>query len=204
MIWEQEHRPNGVTTSKSRDDEIYLGLVDEYWRNVWSYIYAVVGDHAAASDLTQDAFLRVYLHMDSLRHSDGIRSWIFRIAKNVCIDYYRSARMRRVLPVEPQRLTSLAGVMTETPEDTFVRVQQQEEVNNAILMLKRTYREVIILRLKEELEFKEIAKILGQREVTVRARYRRALTKLRNIYEQRELAQKGDDLPHGLGNPTEA
>jgi RNA polymerase sigma-70 factor (ECF subfamily) len=193
-----------VLKSESDRDELLLDVIRKHWSGVWSYIFAIVDDRGVASDLTQDVFLRVYIHMDEIRDSSSRRAWIFRIAKNLSIDYHRSARMRRVLPIEPHQLIKLTGLETQSSEAEFMQVQQREHLENAIALLKPSYREVVLLRLREEMEFKEIAAILDIRPVAARARYRRAVAKLRRIYQERENAEKGDGDLSGLGRPTGA
>lgn len=129
-------------------------------------------------DLTQDVFVRAYTNLDQFRNESSYKTWLFSIARNRCKDFQKSALFRRVVPVDIHRTQVFASEYMSA-EDEAVRSIERNEWWKAILTLKKPYREVVILHLREDMTFAEIATVLGIPEVTARVRYRRALQQLR-------------------------
>lgn len=129
-------------------------------------------------DLTQDVFVRAYTNLDQFRNESSYKTWLFSIARNRCKDFQKSAFFRRVVLVDIHRTQALAPEHMSA-EDEAVRTIESNELWKAILTLKKPYREVVILHMREDMTFAQIANVLGIPEVTARVRYRRALQQLR-------------------------
>src|SRR5262245_9993688 len=74
---------------KRRDADAFVGLLDRYRRRIASFLFRSVGDPQVAEDLAQDVFARVYLRSRSYDDGFPFSLWLFRIARNLVIDYLR-------------------------------------------------------------------------------------------------------------------
>ncbi|WP_081841583.1 sigma-70 family RNA polymerase sigma factor [Alicyclobacillus macrosporangiidus] len=152
----------------------------ESWDGIWGYIYAVTKDPHTTDDLAQDVFVRAYTHWDQFRGESSRKTWLFKIARNICRDHQRSAFFRRVIPMDAMKLHNVSSAHARSSEDEAMQVFENHALWEAIFRLRKIYREVILLHIREDLTFKEIASILNVSESTVRSRYRRALEQLQD------------------------
>lgn len=125
-------------------------------------------DAQLAEDAVQDTFLRAWRAAGSFRGESSARTWLTRIAINVCKGYLRSPWKRRRAPAE--ELASLATPPPPARDDTLPR---------AVMGLSRPYREVILLHYYQQLKAREIAQLLHIPISTVTVRLSRARQQLR-------------------------
>ena len=123
-----------------------------------------------AEDLAQDVYLKAFQKIGSLRDSGLMREWLFRIAKNTCLDHKRKKILSRVF-----KLQSGSGSEEEkTPETEVAHREQLLILKKAINKLNKKHREVFVLREYGHLTYREIADTLGIKEGTVMSRLNRA------------------------------
>jgi RNA polymerase sigma-70 factor (ECF subfamily) len=177
-------------------------LLRRYERSLFTYIRRSVSDHEVAADLLQEAFTRVIQHGHTWNGSAKVSTWIFSIARNLCIDHAR--RMRR----RPQ--TSLDGSKADADDDVPLidripvrrpdadaeadGATMRERITRAIEALPEEQREVFLLRQLQNMAFSEIAAVVGASENTVKSRMRYALEKL-----QSDLADYEEQTRAGVG-----
>lgn len=149
--------------------------MEQHGDAVWTFVYASVRQSDLADDLTQDVFLRAFTGAASFRGESSARTWLLAIALNAIKDHARSAFSRRV------RVTENVESYTDSIAGTGSSDGQLSELDiwQAVLQLKPAFRDVLLLRLREELSFTEIAAITGDSEGSLRVRYQRALKSLR-------------------------
>ena len=158
-------------------------LFASYQNKMRRYILSMVHDSAEADDLTQDVFLQVHRKLGSVRETDAVVSWLYRIATHLCYDRFRkSSREPRT-----DRL-DVGGSVEGSPRGDIAnqlslgRVLEQTEmsacVRNYIEDLSTEYQQVILLHDLEELSNPQIAEMLGASLDTVKIRLHRARRKL--------------------------
>lgn len=131
----------------------------------------IVGGGADGDDLAQDTFLRVLRHRATFRGDARFKTWIYRIARNVCLEQIaRGARERKL--AERWGMETPAHTSPESVPDT-------DMLALAMQSLTPEQREVLVLCRFQELPFSEIAEILGCTPVAARVRAHRALVELR-------------------------
>lgn len=155
-------------------------LMSHYGDDLWTYAFSLVRNRATADDLIQEVFLRCWLYRSQFRAESSVKTWLFAITKNVCRDYFRSAYRRRVQLVPNEDLASM-GQPSQYHSDGDM---MQLDIWNAVMKLGASYREVLVLRLREDLSFADISKVTGITEGVLRIRYQRALRKLRTRLEE--------------------
>lgn len=148
-------------------------IVRTYGNAVLRMCFLYLKDTHLAEDASQETFLKVYRSYAQFDGSAGEKTWIMRIAINVCKDYLRSAWNHRVNVVEA--LNDIP-VMQEYPheDDTLLR---------EIMRLKPKYKEVILLFYYQDMKICEIARILDAPESTVSVRLKRARDQLKKRLE---------------------
>lgn len=158
-----------------RDQEAFGELYDRHVVRVYRHIYYMVGNAAEAEDLTAQTFLRAWEAIDRYQvRGAPFVSWLLRIAHNLGVSFLRSRR-------ESSQLHD--GIVDEKPridpESSYVQTAEEELVREAILRLRDEQRQVIILRFIEDLDYKEVAEIIGKSVAAIRVIQHRALNSLR-------------------------
>lgn len=153
-------------------------LMREYGNDVLRTAYSYVNDRDAAEDLFQETFIKAYYNLDKFRGDCSIKTWLTRIAINVCKDYLKSAYQRHVVP------------MMEFEEDAIVSDSDYEEVENfdrnehikeAVMSLPEVYREAIMCVYYNDMSVAETAEQLNVSQGTVKSRLARAREKLKEL-----------------------
>lgn len=157
-----------------------------YGQDVWNFVYCMTRKWELADDITQEVFLKAYRHMHSFRREASVKTWLLTIARNTVRDYMKSAFMRRVTLVDwVQNRETHPSAEDESFEQMAVsRIWKQ------VLELPVKYREVLILFAHYQLSMKEIARLLGTREGTVKSRLHQARLKVLQIKERDEDEEK--------------
>ncbi|GEL77620.1 RNA polymerase sigma factor [Tenuibacillus multivorans] len=145
-----------------------------YSQDLFQYIFYLIRDHDQAKDLLQDTFLKAYNKHDSF-NQENTKGWLFRIARNVTIDYVRKHH-----PVSYLMDTLPANQNSDnTPEKHLALSESEQELYYALGQLKRSYRDVIVLRKIKDFTVSETAEILGWKEQKVRVTLSRAIQALK-------------------------
>lgn len=126
------------------------------------------GDRAAAEDVTQQVFLKIFNKIGDFRAAAELTTWIYRVTINACIDERR--KTRRFFSLE-----SLFGEFRakKTPDERFERHEIADEVQKAIGELKEKFRLPILLKYSEGLSYEEIARVLDCSVGTISSRLNR-------------------------------
>ena len=155
-------------------------VYDAHFHQIRTFILKMVGDEWIADDLSQETFIRVRKKLDGLRDFSKLKSWIFRIARNLCLDYFRS-RVNKNTDLQ---------ISDAMPGDNQSNVQMKLEQNqmsscvvDKIDLLPETLKEVLVLSEIEELNHQEIADILNINVGNVKVRLHRARRTMKEILQ---------------------
>ena len=181
-----------VERAKRYEPQALAKLCELYYRDVYSYIYYRVSSVEDAEDLTNDVFLRMVESIRSCRSSEekSFLAWLFRIASNCVVDYYRRRAIRNHLPLDEVHLPPHDG-----PEDFVETELTNERLQLALLSLTDEQQQVIILKFVEGLSNAETAKILGKSEGAIKSLQQRALASLWRILTK-TLSGKHEESGH--------
>lgn len=175
---------NLISFSQNGDRDAFACLYETNLARIHRYIYFRVFDHEMADDITSLVFLKVWENLGSF-HGGQIpfANWLYRIAHNTIIDYYRTQKKVVALDdVDPLRLSYSDGVDEKIDINTL-----SHKLVDALEELTYTQREVLILRFIWGLTTKEIASRVHKRQGAVRALQMRGLRRL----AQHPAIQKG-------------
>ena len=167
------------------DKAAFGALYDRHVTRVYRHIYYMVGNAAEAEDLTAQAFLQAWeaIGRYQMRGAPFV-SWLLRIAHNLGVSYLRSRKESTQLPE-----TLVDHGSEGNPERATQLRLEGERVRDAIMTLREEQRKVIILRFVEDLEYREVAEILGKSVAAVRVIQHRALNALRKHVARDESAE---------------
>lgn len=159
-------------------------LYDQYHPKIYRFVLLKVGNREEAEDLTHQIFLSAWQHLENFRDvGASFSSWIYRIARNRIIDYYRTRKNLLQLEMISEDLPVIQQVSHETATDQKIKI---EKVYRAISSLPKDQQDVILMRFVEELSLSEIAGAMEKNQGTVRVLQFRALRNLKKHIEFHE------------------
>jgi RNA polymerase sigma-70 factor (ECF subfamily) len=159
-------------------------MVRQYSRRIYNLAYRFTGNRAAAEDLTQEVFLRLYRTLEQYDPREGdLSSWLMRVARNLIIDDYR--RRARTPAQNGEDLAEHEyHLRADEREDPHALVEQRElseQIHAALAKLSPELRACVILRDLEGLSYQEIAEALQIPEGTVKSRINRGRLELARV-----------------------
>jgi len=164
----------------SGDPDAFAALYDFYVEQIYRFVLFRVGDEQTAEDLTSQVFLKAWNNLSSYQiRGLPFKAWLFRIARNSVIDYYRT--YKETTPLEPSALTK-PDPAAEVG-DQVEQLLQAEELRLALQQLTEDQRQVLTLRFIEGLSTEEVANVMGKRQGAIRALQMRGLQALAEIIE---------------------
>jgi len=170
---------------KNGDPEAFGFFYDKYVKQIYRFILLKVSNTQIAEDLTQDVFLKTWQHLVDQKSLSYFRAFIYRIARNIVIDYYRQSN-RQTLPIDEITENLSANIQDDLMgqnKDLDISLDVAE-VRKFLKKLKLEYQEILILKYIEDLSFEEIAEVLQKDKNNVRVLLHRALNKLKQIISQ--------------------
>ena len=145
---------------------------------LYRYLLRRLRDQALTDELFQDVWQKVIAARTGWKPDAGFSSWLYTIAHHRLGDYWRGLKHRPVAPGDTEeRLARLAD--PDTPERVMSDFERRRELQLALDELPEEQREVLLLRLEQELTLEEIGEITGVGRETVKSRLRYAMDKLR-------------------------
>ncbi len=176
-----------VRVAQKGDLEAFNQLVRFYQDRIFNLATRILGDEDMADDITQNTFLTAYLNLPRFRNG-SFRSWLSRIATNLCYDEYRHHKRYPVLSIENNDLAEetlsplydFSGASL-LPEIEVEKHELEQIVRDALNQLEVDQRTVIVLVDMQEFDYRETAHILGIPIGTVKSRLARARLRLHQL-----------------------
>ena len=166
----------------------FYEVYEQYYDRVRKFILASVKNRWAADDLVQETFLRVLQNFSKVRDQAKLSSWIFRIAANLCQDYFRSPS-RRLIPFEDNPAGELPGEFSLEKE--IEQYQTSLWVQELVNLLPEPMRQVVFLCDIKEESRQEAADLLGISLENVKVRLHRGRKQLKAILEEKRHPPSG-------------
>jgi len=171
---------------KAGDDSAFEYLVQKYRRPMVSFMFRMAHNNAAAEDLAQEVFLRVYRSRESYEASAKFTTWLYRIATNLAVNHARDTRHER-----PENTVSLdepdqeSGHTLDLPdhtpsaEDAIVRRERVAAIRQRVQALPERQRMAVVMHKYQQMEYREIADVLKLSESATKSLLFRAYETLR-------------------------
>jgi len=165
-----------------KKDPVAFGeLYDLYVEKIYRFVFFKINNREEPEDITSEVFLKVwnYLIENREKEIESFTGLIYRIARNLIIDFYRQRARKQEC--------SLDSVVLLVDDGNYAKVEIDQEVEKIMLVIKRMkqeYQEVILLRFVEDLSTSEISTILDKSKTNVRVILHRATKKLQELLEE--------------------
>ncbi|HEX4425814.1 MAG TPA: sigma-70 family RNA polymerase sigma factor [Terriglobales bacterium] len=171
---------------KTGDDSAFEYLVQKYRRPMVSFMFRMAHNSAAAEDLAQEVFLRVYRSRESYEASAKFTTWLYRIATNLAVNHARDTRHERpenmVNLDEPDSDTGQTPDLadsTPTIEEDIVRQERLTAIRQKVQALPERQRMAVAMHKYQQMDYKQIAEVLKLSESATKSLLFRAYETLR-------------------------
>ncbi len=162
--------------AKGGDKDAFSKLYLKHFDSIYRYVFFRVNmNRQDAEDMTETVFLKAWEKIEGFdEEKAGFRPWIYKIARNLIVDFYRNNK-------KTTRLSALIIDERENVEQKVLGKIESDEILKAISQLSEEQKEVVVMKFIEGLKNGEISKVLGKKEEAVRSLQYRALKKLKEI-----------------------
>jgi RNA polymerase sigma-70 factor (ECF subfamily) len=174
----------------SGDESALASLIERHQSKIYGFIYSKVNDRDLSDDIFQDTFIKVIrtLKTKSYNEEGKFLPWVMRIAHNLVVDHFRKAKK---MPFQRETEEySIFNYMTDnapTVESQMITEQVEADLTRLLDELPADQKEVLVMRMYQDLSFKEIAELTGVSINTALGRMRYALLNLRKIIEKNQI-----------------
>ncbi|UCH97540.1 MAG: sigma-70 family RNA polymerase sigma factor, partial [Candidatus Aminicenantes bacterium] len=150
-------------------------LFERYHVKMYNYFLRLTGNKSVSEDLTQEVFLRILKYRDTFRHESKFTTWMYKIGRNVHIDYLR--KYKEEMPLEEKWEEEIAA--ESQPEQKTQEEQDMVFLHRALSQLTPAKKEVLVLSRFQGMKYQEISQLLGCSLSTVKVQVHRAIKDLR-------------------------
>jgi len=171
-----------IVRAKAGERDAFSLLIRHNIQRVYRAAYAVVRNRDDAEDIAQETFVRAYQSISRFDESRPLFPWLYRIARNLCLNRIERVRKREAELPEFDYLSDAAA----GPEESVVAAEERERIRDAVSRLPDQHRQIIELSHFQECSYREIADILDVPMGTVMSRLHNARRKLRGLLETDE------------------
>lgn len=168
--------------AKNGETGAFAEIYNRLFKKIYQFIYFRVSHKETAEDLTEDVFLKAYHKLGSVHTGTSFEGWLYQIARNLIIDYYRQKRPQVDLEEIEDSLEYEHNIIDE------INLQgRQKLLLGLIKELKKEQQAVIRLKFLEGFGTPEIAALLNKNETAIRVIQHRAISKLRELISQSDI-----------------
>jgi RNA polymerase sigma-70 factor (ECF subfamily) len=169
---------------REKDKQAYSLIMDRYGIKIGRYINRLINNDADAQDLVQQVFINVYTDIFSFDEKRKFSSWIYRVAHNVAVNYFRKKKIKISLESNPAVANKLFS-----KDDVFEEVTREEAKDKMVSLLDELpekFKTPLILRFQEDKTYEEISDILRIPKNTVGTLISRAKKSLKKEIEKKD------------------
>src|SRR5438093_9377480 len=152
-------------------DELML----RYERQIYGVCYRFVENRDDARDLAQEVFIKAFEHLPTFRRESSLKTWLYRIAMNHCINHVKKHSREFV------QVTEFTSSTKSSAQAELEHQEQRQRFRRLVKRLPPKQKAILELRVNEQLSYEEIAKISGRSVSTIKASVFFALEKLRKL-----------------------
>ncbi|PJJ08864.1 RNA polymerase ECF family sigma subunit [Flavobacterium sp. 1] len=172
------------------DENALAILIRRHESKVFGFIYSKVSDKDVSNDIFQDTFIKVIktLKLNSYNEEGKFLPWVMRIAHNLIIDHFR--KLKKMPMYRETEEFSIFSIMSDdslTVENQIIAEQVEVDVRRLVEELPLDQKEVLIMRMYQDMSFKEISEITGVSINTALGRMRYAIMNLRKIIDKHQI-----------------
>ena len=160
-------------------------LMIRYERQIYRVCYRFVENREDAMDLAQDVFIKAFEHLATFRRESSLKTWLYRIAMNHCINHVKK---------HSQEFVEVEETTSRVPASVHAQMEdreQRDQFRQLVKQLPPKQKAILELRINEQLSYEEIATISGRSVSTIKASVFFALEKLRKLVKDPGLKKAG-------------
>ena len=165
-------------------------IVLRYEDAIFNFIYHFLADYHRSQDVSQETFLRVLRNADRYKSSNNFKTWLYKIAVNLCKNELRNRSRRKTLSLNDPDIDIENLILDHhvSPDEAYERKEMRELIKNALGELPEDQRMAIILREYQDLSYGEIAAALNCSLGAVKSKIRRARQNIKSMLVEIEVA----------------
>ena len=171
-------------------------LLKKHLKSVYNFLCRLTIDKAAAEDLTQETFVKIWKNLHRYDNSKNFKVWLFAIAKNTAFDFLRK---KKSLPFASFTNGSGYNKLEEISEDKIIPEEMLErevlsgEIEKKLNKLPSLYKVILLLHYQDDFSLQEIAMILERPYNTIKSQHQRALFRLKKTFLEDNASKKTSD-----------
>ncbi len=150
-----------IAKAQSGDREAFGQIFEQHHRFIYKFIYAMLGTHELAEELTQETFLGAYRGIVNLRGDAALKTWLCGIAKNLVYKSFRANCKNGEKNGEEFETIELSINKNEHPDALFLNKELNQVITSALGKLNEDKRLIFVLKEMQNLSYKEISEITG-------------------------------------------
>ena len=172
------------------DENCLSILINRHQSKIYGFIYSKLSDRDMADDIFQDTFIKVIktLKSNSYNEEGKFLPWVMRISHNLIIDHYRrNKKMPMFRETEDFSIFSIMSDNVPNIESQLITSQVESDLRKLIEELPEDQKEVLVMRMYQDLSFKEISELTGVSINTALGRMRYAIMNLRKVIDKHQI-----------------
>lgn len=184
--------PDGILVQQyvAGNEQALSQLIERHQSRIYGFIYSKLNDRDLCDDIFQDTFIKVIKNLKTKSYNEEGKflPWVIRIAHNLIVDHYRkNKKMPMTRETETYSIFEFIKDNSSTMEGQMITEQVEEDLKRLIEELPNDQKEVLVMRMYEDLSFKEISEQTGVSINTALGRMRYALMNLRKLIEKNQI-----------------
>lgn len=172
------------------DENALTVLINRHQSKIFGFIYSKISDRDISNDIFQDTFIKVIKTLKSKSYNEEGKflPWVMRIAHNLIIDHFRrNKKMPMFRETEEFSIFSIMSDNSLTIENKIIQEQVEIDLRKLIEELPADQKEVLIMRMYQDMSFKEISELTGVSINTALGRMRYALMNMRKVIDKHQI-----------------
>ena len=171
-----------IEFQKNNDEKAFEILIQRFKNPLTNYVFRFLGDYDSCVDVVQETFIKVYRYKDNYSSVAKFSTWIYTIAGNLARTEYQRRKRKNLFSINSygeENKTYEIPDESYRPDISTDANMKREIIQKALMKIRDSYREAVILRDIQELSYDEISEILGIEVGTVKSRINRGRTELK-------------------------
>lgn len=186
------HIPDAILVKNyvGGDESALATLINRHQSKIYGFIFSKISDRDLTDDIFQDTFIKVIktLKSNSYNEEGKFLPWVMRIAHNLIIDHFRkNKKMPMFRETDEFSIFSIMTDNSQTVENRMISDQVEKDLRKLIEELPEDQKEVLMMRMYQDLSFKEISELTGVSINTALGRMRYALMNLRKVIDKHKI-----------------
>jgi len=177
--YDLEFEQSLVARIKKGEREAFAELVRLYQKKIFTVAYGFFRDRDDALEIVQETLMRVYAKIGSYQPDHSLQSWIYRLTRNLCVDYYRKYAKKRKLEDGLESVPARQLASADNCQAVYESRQISAAIDRAVENLSWRQKEVFSLKYRQGMKLRQVAEIMAISIGTVKALHHRALKRIK-------------------------